>query len=61
MSADFAVFVQISHMSGFVDLRVSAESGFVRGWELNLSKQLQFFSIIADEPAFKSILVKVFS
>ena len=39
-------------MSGFVDLRVAQESGFVRGgWKLNLYKQRQFFSIIPDEPA----------
>ena len=39
-----------SHISGFVDLWVVQESGFVRGWKLNLYKQHQFFSIIADEP-----------
>ena len=44
-------FLQISHMSGFVDLRVVEESGFVRGCKLNLYKQHRFFSIIADEAA----------
>ena len=43
-----------------VDLRVLQESGFVRGWKLNLYKQHQFFSIISDEPAAAATAFKAF-